>query len=443
MPNGLYFTTGQAAQQLNASQAQIRALCESGAVEVETTPGGQYRIPAGELARLRRDGLPPLARPLPDASKPTAGNGRSHRSSLELLADPSRELVSAVEEVTITERQLEKRKLEHALEEEEDWFRTRADQQAQREGEQGEAERRRKEAEDAARLREERDNDWLQYAMQMVPHGARAQVEQEIHEEVQITLDKIRLAEPLNVVQRVVDASIARVLKPWRRSQDISEAIEDARRTLPSAMRYSSLEPTAWESQACRAAAKALEDVRSDAPYDEIRAVAREAVMAVIAAFELDRAEQRAKREAEERSKQDRDQRARLLQYPWLRLPYDMPAEQEKAAVLASQKAFAALPEGTSEPDLKTARDRVVKPFLDAHAQRKRKETLIAAGMQQVLPSIQRLEEQWEFEKTAWTLSQEISEPIRRDLEQVLTGDEGTEELEKRVRRLVRRQLKI
>ena len=56
MPSTLYFTTGQTAQQLGASQAQIRALCESGAVEAETTPGGQYRIPAGELARLQREG---------------------------------------------------------------------------------------------------------------------------------------------------------------------------------------------------------------------------------------------------------------------------------------------------------------------------------------------------------------------------------------------------
>jgi hypothetical protein len=359
------------------------------------------------------------------------------------LADPSSELVSAVEEVNITERQLAKRKLEHALEVEEDWFRSRADEEAQREAEQSEAERRQKEAADAARRREERDNEWLRYAMCRVPYDARGQVEREIHEQVQAALDEIRLGEPDIVVERVVDATVAKVLKPWRRRQNIAEAIEDARRSLPSGMRYSSLEPTAWESQASQAAAKALEDVRPDAPYDEMRAAAREAVMAVIAAFELDRAEQRAKREAEERSKQDRDQRARLLQYPWLRLPYDMPAEHEKAALLASQKAFAALPEGTSEPDLRAARDRVVKPFLDAHTQRKRKEALITAGMQQVLPSIQRLEEQWEFEKTAWTLSQEISEPIRKALQEVLTGDENAEEVGKKVRRLVRRQLGV
>lgn len=450
MANSLYFTTGQAAQQLNASQAQIRALCESGAIEVETTPGGQYRIPAGELARLRRDGLPPLARPLPDDSRPTARNGRSHRANAELLAEPSSELVNAFEEVSITDRQLEKRKLERALELEEDFFRIRADEQAQREARQSEAERRRKEAVDAARRREERDNGWLRYAMRRVPCGARDQVEQEIHEQVQAALDNVRLAEPAIVAERVVDATVAKVLKPWRRSRETAQAIEDARLSLPSEMRYTSWKPTAWESQACQAAAKALEDVRTDASYDEMRAVARGAVTGVIAAFELHQAavgkacaEQRAKQEAAERSKRDRDLRERLLRYPWLQLPYGMPDADQQAALVASQKAFAALPEGTPEHDLEVARDGAIKPFLDAHAERKGKEELIAAGLQQVLPCIQRLEEQWEFEKTAWTLSQEISEPIRKALQEQLTGDESAEEVEKKVRRLVRRQLGI
>lgn len=450
MPGSLYYTTGQAAQQLNASQAQIRALCESGAVETATTPGGQYRIPAGELARLRREGLPPLARPLPEESRPPARNGRSRRGDLELLADPSSELVSAVENVTITERQLAKRKLQHALEEEEDWFRARENQQAQREAEQSEAERHQKEAADAARRREERDNGWLRYAMRRAPYDARDQVEQEIHEQVQAALDEVRLGEPDIVVERVVDATVAKVLKPWRRSKDIAQAIEDARQSLPFEMRYSSWKPTAWESQACQAAAKALEEVRPDASRDEMCAVAREAVKGVVAAFELqqaavarERAEQRAKQEATERSKRDRDNRERLLRYPWLRLPYGMPDADQQAALVAAQKAFAALPEGTPERDLEAARDRAVKPYLDAHSRRERKEELIAAGLEQILLYIKKLETDWDFEVTAWALSQEIREPIRTALKRALTGDENPEEVGKQVRRLVRQQLEI
>ena len=443
MPSSLYFTTGQAAQQLSASQAQIRALCESGAIEAETTPGGQYRIPAPELARLQRDGLPPIPRPLPDESRPAARNGRTRHGNLELLAEPSSEVVSAVEEVTITERLLEKRKLEHALEEEEDWFRARADQQAQREAEQREADRLRQNAADAERRHKVRDNDWLSYAMGIVPHDARGQVEQEVHEQVQAALDKVRLGEPSMVAQRVVDATVAKVLKPWRRSKDIAQAIEDARGSLPFEMRGSSWKPTTWESQACQAAAQALEGVRPDASYNEMRAVALEAVKGAVVAFELHQAAQRAQRESEERSKKDPDNRERLLRYPWLQFPYGMPDADQQVALTASREAFAALPEGTPERDLEAARDRTIKPFLDAHARRKRKEELITAGLQQILPCIQRLEEEWEFEETAWTLCREIWEPTRKALQEVLTGDESTEKVGKAVRRIVRQQLEI
>ena len=450
MPNSLYFTTGQAAQQLSASQAQIRALCESGAVEAKTTPGGQYRIPASELARLQRDGLPPIPRPLPDESRPAARNGRTRHGNPELLAEPSSEVVSAVEEVTITERLLEKRKLERALEEEEDWFRSRADQQAQREAEQREADRLRQNAAAAERRRKDRDNNWLRYAMKIVPYDARGQVEQEVHEQVQAALDKVRLGEPATVLHRVVDATVAKVLKPWRRSKDIAQAIEDARGSLPFEMRGSSWKPTTWESQACQAAAKALEGMRPDASNNEMRAVALEAVRGAVAAFELHQAavakacaEQRAKRESEERSKKDRDDRERLLRYPWLQFPYGMPDADQQVALSASREAFAALPEGTPERDLEAARDRSIKPFLDAHARRKRKEELIKAGLQQILPCIQKLEEEWEFDEMAWTLSREIWEPTRKALQEVLTGDESAEEVGKAVRRIVRQQLEI
>ncbi|MGD0777544.1 MAG: helix-turn-helix domain-containing protein [Candidatus Solibacter sp.] len=387
MANNLYFTTGQAAQQLGASQAQIRALCESGAIERETTSGGQYRIPASELARLQRDGLPAIPRPLPDESRPAARNGRTRHP--ELLAEPSSEVVNAVEEVTITERLLEKRKLEHALEEEEDWFRARADQQAQREAERREADRVRQNAADAQRRRRMRDNRWLRHAMSIVPWEARGQIEQEVHEQVQAALDRIRLEEPDAVARRVVDAIVAKLLKPWRRSKDLAETIEDARRSLPSGMRGTSWAPSTWESQATQAAARALEGVRPDASSNEMRAVAREAVKGAVAAFESHQAavarasaehqaavakasaEQRAKREAEERSKKDRDNRERLLRYPWVQFPYGMPDADQRDALTAAREAFAELPEGTPDRNLEAARDRAVKPFLDAHARGK------------------------------------------------------------------------
>jgi hypothetical protein len=181
-----------------------------------------------------------------------------------------------------------------------------------------------------------------------------------------------------------------------------------------------------------------------------MRAVAYEAVKGAVAAFESHQAavakacaEQRAKRESEERSKKDRDSRERLLRYPWLQFPYGMPDADQQVALTASREAFAALPEGTPDRAMEAARDRSIKPFLDAHARRKRKEELITAGLQQILPCIQKLEEKWEFDETAWTLCREIWEPTRKALQEVLAGDESAEEVGKAVRRIVRQQLDI
>src|SRR5450755_1364455 len=136
MATSLYFTTGQAAHQLSASQAQIRALCDAGAVESESTPGGQYRIPAGEVERLKRAGLPSVPRPLPQEGAPAARNGHARHRHPQLLAEPSQGVVTAAEEVVVTENLLKKRRLDLELAEVDDRFQEReiaeADRRAER-----------------------------------------------------------------------------------------------------------------------------------------------------------------------------------------------------------------------------------------------------------------------------------------------------------------------
>jgi excisionase family DNA binding protein len=65
---GLFYSTGQVARQLGTTQATVRVLCENGLIAADTTPGGQWRIPASEVERLKRDGVPPIPRLLPAAS---------------------------------------------------------------------------------------------------------------------------------------------------------------------------------------------------------------------------------------------------------------------------------------------------------------------------------------------------------------------------------------
>lgn len=65
MEDRFYYSTGKAAQELAASQDTIRALCNSGAVRAVPTNGGQWRVPAREVERLKREGLPPVPRRMP------------------------------------------------------------------------------------------------------------------------------------------------------------------------------------------------------------------------------------------------------------------------------------------------------------------------------------------------------------------------------------------
>src|SRR5262249_38064219 len=143
----LYFTTGQAAHQLGASQAQVRALCESGVIESESTPGGQFRISAGEVELLKRTGLPQMPRPLPQESTAPARNSHVRHRHPNLLAQPSAEVVSAVENVSIAQNLLSKRRLDLELAEVEDQFAVREEAKAQRKAEMDRAERARRDEE--------------------------------------------------------------------------------------------------------------------------------------------------------------------------------------------------------------------------------------------------------------------------------------------------------
>jgi excisionase family DNA binding protein len=504
VPTSLYFTTGQAAHQLGASQAQIRALCEGGSIASELTVGGQFRISAAELARLKREGLPAIPRPLPEEGRlAPAGNGRPGRARLALLDEPSQDAIDSADAIVILENEVKALDLKRQKEEKLDYFRERARQQANEEAEQLETERRRKAEVNAEHRREERENSWLAYAMNSVPYDARNEVEEEIHEQVLAALEAVRPSEPGSVVQRVVDAAVARVLRPWKRRKEINRAVEDARNSLPWEMK-GICTPTTWDIEARKAAARALEDVRSDASYDEMRALAREAVKTVIAAFESQKAAQadaemrqsviqrmalprelteegkesaikaitqafaqvpqgtprsklericdtllapvreaiRAQQETEARRRQERGRRDSLKRATE-RFPWDMPSAEGEKALAAVRVAIDGIPEGATEAVLMQCRERAIQPFLETHARRKRTEPLIAAGLREILPFVQRLETDWEFDKSAHALEAELKHVIRKRLDSELSGSETSEDVGKKVRRLVRQELDI
>jgi excisionase family DNA binding protein len=347
----LFYSTGQVARQLGTTPATVRLLCETGAIAAEMTPGGQWRVPAAEVERLKREGLPPIPRPLPPESGPPPSNGTNGRNGHpELQAQPSDEVVFAADEVAITRSKLEKRKIERDMEENEDWFRARDRQQADAEA----AERQRAEVRQAGQQRQKWVQDWLRYALNSSPYGARREVEGEVHAAVQETLSPLQPSQPEAITQRLVDAAVHRALRPWNRKQEIERALQAGMCKLALDVRYRSeyagLKQRAWE-----AAVGAVGKVRAEAGYNEMETAAMQAVQPMIREYEHQKACEG------------------IVQRVYIA---GATVAEEDAAKEAVRAALAALPVGAPARQLEKAEETTLAQYKAAVAARKEKARL-------------------------------------------------------------------
>src|ERR1039458_1380400 len=344
----LFYSTGQVARQLGTTLATIRILCENRVLAAETTPGGHWRVPASEVERLQRDGLPPIPRPLPTESAPPESNGTAgHHGHPELLAAPSAEVVSANDLVAITRSLLEKRKIDRELEENEDWFRDRRGREAAAAA----AERQRTEVKQAEQRRLLWVQEWTQYALNSLPYDARQQVEMEVHTLVQEALSVLQPSQPEAITQRLVDAAVRRALGPWTRKQEMERALQAGMNKLSWNIRYGSeyagLKQRAWD-----AAVAAVRQVREEASYKEMETAAVQAVQPMNRECEYQEACQR------------------IVGRIHI---YDATREEEEAAKEAVGKALAALPIGAAAEQLEKAGETALAPYKAAVATRKEK----------------------------------------------------------------------
>jgi excisionase family DNA binding protein len=353
----LYYSTGKAAPALGVTADAIRRLCDAGAIEAEVTEGGQWRIPQEEIERLKRDGLPPVPKPLPARGKSappeieplTTGNGKHPHSAL--LAEPSEEAVAAADEVVRLESEVRALGLKRQREEALDWFRQREQDEEDELAEQQKAE--------AAHDAEDRERDrrqylqerWLEYALASVPWEAQGEVELQLHAKVKAALVQVDADEPDTVVRRLVDAVVAAVLRPYHRLKEVERVIEDAVFRLPYAA-------NAWEQQARESAREAVERLGMDAPMRKVQETAAEAVERVAERYSATKA-----------AEADADERRRLVQ--WLPLELREFNEQgRRLALEAVGQAFAKLPVGTPREKLIEARDAALAPFHEALSRR-------------------------------------------------------------------------
>lgn len=282
--NDVFYSTGQAAHQLGGvSQARIRALCQSGAIAAETTPGGQWRISDAEIARLRTEGLPPVPRATPatesSAVSPTATNGHA-RTHPRLLSNPSPDAIAAADKTVVLENQVKALHLTREKEQTLDWFRERENIRAaaHREARQRSAEI------EALRERKEWLDEWLDFALRSVPADAPREFALSVQETVEETLGRLDPEQPRHVVQRLVLAAVDKALRPWRRSKETEKAIEEARNQLPCWAKEHRMSD--WELRAVQAATDAIAQLRNEATSEEMRAVAIQAGKQVAKEYE-------------------------------------------------------------------------------------------------------------------------------------------------------------
>jgi excisionase family DNA binding protein len=382
----LFYSTGQVARQLGTTLATIRVLCENRVVAAETTPGGHWRVPSSEVERLKRDGLPPIPRPMPTESVPPARNGTAgHHDYPELLPAPSEEVLFAADQVAITKSMLEKRKIDRQLEETEDFFRERQRKQAAEEA----AERQRAEAQQAEQRRLLWVQKWMRYALDSLPYGARREVELEVHAKVQEALSGLQPDQPDAITRRLVGAAVHRALRPWNRKQEMERALEAGMNTLPGDVQfrsqYAALKQRAWE-----AAVVAVGKVRVEASYREMETAVVQAVQPMSREYEHQQTCQR------------------IVGRVHI---FDATHEEEEAATEAVRNALAVLPIGAEPKQLEKAQEAAVAPYkaaVDARKEEQAKRQRAARQADEHLDHITKyLEEEYEFDGGYWEMRRE------------------------------------
>jgi excisionase family DNA binding protein len=413
-----FFSTGQAARELGVTQAKVRTLCESEAIDSVCTSGGQYRISRDEIERLKREGLPAIPRPLPEAVQTrSVSPKRFNRGEVALLAEPSEAVIGSAEAVVYLENEVKAIGLRREKEEGLDWFREREGREATRRAEREEAEWLRESQAEDERQRQRWEATWIEHALKSVPRDAPRPYQIDVHQAAQETLQRLDPTNPDSITRELIQAAVARALTPWNNHQRIARTIEQACEaySIPLQMRCDST----WKTRMRAAAAAAIAQLRDGASANEIQTAAQNAVIPLVREFESVRVRAEivdgvcvelrggdgreweegkeavraaladlplgvARRELERvRAKAlapihaaiAAQQRAELLRKDDYRF-YRWPEKLRRRAEAEISEAFDELPEGASKSELEGVREQIIERCQRIHERRERKARL-------------------------------------------------------------------
>lgn len=249
----------------------------------------------------------------------------------------------------VLENQVKAIDLRRQKEESLDWFRDRADREAERQAEREEVERERQAQADATRERELWAEQWVEYALDEIPRDAPTEIRLDVH---QVTVESLSALQPWhadNIVRRLVDAAVERGLRPWRRRKEIQKAIEQAVYKLPLDIRN---RPEFRECKqfAIQCAEAVIAKLPLDASYYDLEAAAITGMQPTIKGY--------AHLQACER----------VVSSIWL----SVGSEESTTAKEAVRQALALLPVGVAQAQLEKARDAALVPFRSRIAERER-----------------------------------------------------------------------
>jgi hypothetical protein len=348
---GAYYRTGQAARRWGTTSHIVRRLCEAGLVEAELSDREQWRIPASEIERIEREGIPEI----PSATAPSdedeiEAEGSDDCSPHHLLVRPSEKVVTSSEDVLVAKNRLERLRVERETEETRDWFRGRERTDAEAEAREDEAERTKNAHEQAQLSRSQWFDERTADALSLLPDDAPPEVRLDVRGRLAKVLEGLG---PLNspaVVFQLLAAVVQQVQQPWSESRETTQAIEAACNDLPFETRSLGT-PTTWQTRAYDMAAAAVRKLPSGCGYDHKLRAAKSAVEPVIAEFE------------------DCQVRKRIPQQTQL---WDVGLDDRENARAAIQEALDAMPRGTSEIALRRAVEKALDPFHEKRRQQER-----------------------------------------------------------------------
>ncbi len=468
--NDLFFTTGQAAKELNLPQSRIRALCKARAIACELTDGNQFRIPTSEIERLKREGVPAAPRPLP-------GSERSSRTRpAGLLGQPSHEVIASAEGVVKLENEVKSISLRRQKEEGLDWFRDREARkekaQRQRDAEQHERER-------LAEQEEERriwESTWIHEAIGRIPQELPVSARLEVDARAREVLSRLTPDTAESLVEQLIDAAIEKALEPWLVADMKKRAAKKACEDVPL------FSDESTRRRLYSIAIAAVDKLSPSTSYEDLRAFACQSIAGEVASIEhrkrcqemvdrvswkLNDATSKELDEARERVsaalarlpvgasthqlEETRDSsleptrkaialrhginaRKQMIQHARLGLsiPFGLSSRLKEKLVGELEEELDSI-QFPSASQLEKVRDRITNRFSTI-------QRLIDGGIALIEPYITKLEREWQLSN----LSREsLRSAVRFQLEEELDGAESEQEVSGRVKRLVRDELGI